>query len=75
MAANKIIIFDFDGTLADSAPIIRAIYAEVAAKNGLRVMTDEDYTNLRREVWVMPVSGRAFVSGSTQYWFETSGDL
>lgn len=45
---KKVIIFDFDGTLADSAPIIRAIYAEVATKNGLRVMSDEDYTMLRR---------------------------
>lgn len=48
MAAKKVIIFDFDGTLADSAPIIRAIYAEMAVKNNLRVMTDEDYTMLRR---------------------------
>lgn len=48
MSAKKIIIFDFDGTLADSAPIIRAIYAEMADKNRLTVMTDEDYAMLRR---------------------------
>lgn len=48
MADKKVIIFDFDGTLADSAPIIRAIYDEVATKNGLRAMSDEDYTMLRR---------------------------
>lgn len=45
---KKVIIFDFDGTLADSAPIIRAIYAEMAGKNRLKVMTDEDYAMLRR---------------------------
>lgn len=48
MNSQKVIIFDFDGTLADSAPIIRAIYAEVASKNRLKVMTDEDYAMLRR---------------------------
>lgn len=46
--SKKIIIFDFDGTLADSAPIMRAIYGEIAAKNRLKVMTDEDYATLRR---------------------------
>lgn len=48
MADKRIIIFDFDGTLADSAPIIRAIYADIATKNKLRVMTDEDYAMLRQ---------------------------
>lgn len=48
MAVKPIIIFDFDGTLADSAPIIRAIYSEIAGKNKLTVMTDKDYAMLRR---------------------------
>lgn len=47
MKQAPVFIFDFDGTLADSAPIIRAIYAEIASKNGLKVMTDEDYNQLR----------------------------
>lgn len=47
-SSKKIIIFDFDGTLADSAPIIRAIYTEIAVKNRLTVLTDEDYDRLRR---------------------------
>jgi phosphoglycolate phosphatase len=45
---GKAIIFDFDGTLADSVPIIRSIYMEMARKNNWKVMTDEDYEVLRR---------------------------
>ncbi len=48
MAAKPIVIFDFDGTLADSGPIIRRIYSEIASKNKLTVMTDKDYALLRR---------------------------
>ncbi|MGI9028293.1 MAG: HAD-IA family hydrolase [Candidatus Saccharimonadales bacterium] len=48
MSAKKVIIFDFDGTLADSAPIIRAIYTEIAIKNKLTVLTDENYQLLRQ---------------------------
>jgi phosphoglycolate phosphatase len=46
--SKKIIIFDFDGTLADTAPIIRSIYSELALKNKWRTLTDEDYAVLRR---------------------------
>ncbi len=46
--AKTAIIFDFDGTIADSAPIIRAIYTQIALKHHLTVMTDEDYEMLRR---------------------------
>lgn len=48
--ANKrrVVIFDFDGTIADSAPMIRAIYADLAAKNNWRVLTEEDYQDLRK---------------------------
>lgn len=48
MSAKKVIIFDFDGTLADTAPIIRSIYTELAAKNKWRPLTDKDYEVLRR---------------------------
>lgn len=48
MKDQSIIIFDFDGTIADSAPIIRKIYAELATKNGWAVMTDEAYLALRK---------------------------
>ena len=44
----KVLIFDFDGTLADSAPVIRAIYTDLAERNQWRPMTDEDYARLRR---------------------------
>jgi phosphoglycolate phosphatase len=45
---KKVVIFDFDGTLADTGPIIRGIYTELAAKNKWQTMTDEDYDRLRR---------------------------
>lgn len=44
---KKVFIFDFDGTLADSAPIIRSIYTDLAAKKKWKVLTDEDYEMLR----------------------------
>jgi phosphoglycolate phosphatase len=46
--SEKIIIYDFDGTIADSAPIIRSIYADLAIRNKWRAMTDEDYAMLRK---------------------------
>lgn len=46
--SKKVVIFDFDGTMADTAPMIRAIYAEMATQNNWRTMTDEDYDRLRR---------------------------
>ncbi len=48
MSPQKVVIFDFDGTLADTVPIIRAIYDDVAKKNKLTAMTDEDYLMLRK---------------------------
>lgn len=45
---QKIIVFDFDGTLADSVPLIRDIYSEMAIKNKWKTLTDEDYELLRR---------------------------
>lgn len=45
---QKVVIFDFDGTLADSVPIIRDIYSELAIKNHWKTLTDEDYETLRR---------------------------
>lgn len=48
MAAPKVLIFDFDGTLADTVPIIRRVYTELAVKNNLRPMTNKDYAELRK---------------------------
>lgn len=48
MASPKVLIFDFDGTLADSAPIIRKVYGDIAKKNNLRPMTNKDYAELRK---------------------------
>lgn len=47
MGATKTIIFDFDGTLADSSPLLRSIYNEMAAENGWPVMSEADYQRLR----------------------------
>lgn len=46
--APQAVIFDFDGTLADTGPIIRAIYTELAKKNNWPEMTDEAYARLRK---------------------------
>lgn len=48
MTSHKVLIFDFDGTMADTAPMIRAIYTEMAEQNNWRAMTDEDYEKLRK---------------------------
>lgn len=45
---RKVVIFDFDGTLADSVPIILDIYAGLATKNKWKTMTDADYKELRK---------------------------
>lgn len=48
MAARKVVIFDFDGTLADTGPLIKSIYNQMAKQNNWRPMTDKDYAYLRR---------------------------
>lgn len=48
VSSHKVAIFDFDGTLADSVPIIRAIYGELASKNSWKELTDKDYERLRK---------------------------
>lgn len=45
---SKIVLFDFDGTLADTAPLMRSIYQELTQTHKLKVMTDEDYAALRK---------------------------
>lgn len=45
---KRVVIFDFDGTLADTGPIIRKLYADIAKKNGLRPMSAQDYAELRK---------------------------
>lgn len=44
---TKIIIFDFDGTIADSSGLIRRIYNEMAAENGWPHMDESQYQHLR----------------------------
>ena len=46
--SKNVYIFDFDGTLADSVPIFRQIYSELAIKNKWKSLSDKDYEMLRR---------------------------
>jgi len=47
MTRYRLLIFDFDGTLADSAAWFVAKYSELAAELGLRRLTDADVQMLR----------------------------
>lgn len=44
----KVAVFDFDGTLADTATIFKEIYADMAERHNWRYPTDEDFENLRK---------------------------
>jgi len=46
--SKQVAVFDFDGTLADSAPIIREIYEKLAIKNRWKPIDDRTYKNLRK---------------------------
>lgn len=46
---DRVIIFDFDGTIADVVPMIREIYNDMAKKRGLPELTDEVFENLRKK--------------------------
>ena len=43
----RLAIFDFDGTLADSAAWFRGVFNGVAERYGFRTVTDEDFAALR----------------------------
>lgn len=45
---NKVVIFDFDGTLADVAEVVREIYDEESEKRGWPALTDAQYKKLRK---------------------------
>jgi phosphoglycolate phosphatase len=45
---RRAVVFDFDGTVADTAPLMRTIYAEQAKKFGWTPLTDEAYADLRK---------------------------
>lgn len=48
MRSYRLAIFDFDGTLADSLPWLRAAFSELAAEFGFRAPDDGDVEVLRR---------------------------
>jgi phosphoglycolate phosphatase len=45
----RLVIFDFDGTLADSAAWFRGVINGVAERYGFRTVSDEDIAALRRQ--------------------------
>lgn len=45
---KRTIIFDFDGTLADSLVVLLEIYNELAAKRNFRAVNQEDWVRLRQ---------------------------
>ena len=47
METPKVIIFDFDGTLADSSTLLRRIYNDMAALHGWPAMSETDYQRMR----------------------------
>lgn len=46
--ARPIVLFDFDGTIADSLAVVVPVYDEVAVELGLRPLAREDLERLRR---------------------------
>lgn len=48
MNSKKIVIFDFDGTLADVSTLLRELYAELAKERGWPELTDTAYKKLRK---------------------------
>lgn len=47
MSTAKVVIFDFDGTIADTSSLIRGIYNEMAGENGWPAIDEEEYQRLR----------------------------
>ena len=45
--AYKLAIFDFDGTLADSADWLKGVFNQVASRYGFKQISDEDFAVLR----------------------------
>lgn len=45
---KKAIIFDFDGTLVDSSPVIFAIYKDIARQKGWKKMSKKTFKSLRK---------------------------
>ncbi len=51
---NRVIIWDFDGTIADVVPVFLQIYNELAPSYGLKAVSDADYQYLREQsVWTV----------------------
>ncbi len=44
---TKVVVFDFDGTLADSSALIRKLYNQMAAEHGWPSLNETEYQRLR----------------------------
>lgn len=44
---SRVVIFDFDGTLADVIPMLREIYAQMATRRGYPVIDDKKFRELQ----------------------------
>ncbi len=44
---SKLVIFDFDGTIADTVPFLFSVINDIAVENGLKRATDEEIEKLR----------------------------
>ena len=45
---KNVVIFDFDGTIADAIPLFREVYSEIAENRGLPQMDEQTYLELRK---------------------------
>ena len=73
-----LLIFDLDGTLADSFPFFLRVHDELARRHGFRAIGDDDVEPLRRlttrqmlarsglPAWRLPLVGRDFVAAMKQ---------
>jgi len=59
----KYIVFDFDGTIADSQTLFTSIYNEIAEKNGYLSLTEDNLEDLR----AMSITERCKVLGVPLY--------
>ena len=74
----SLLIFDLDGTLADSFPFFLRVHDELAHRHGFRAIGDDDVEPLRRltsremlarsglPAWRLPLVGRDFIAAMKQ---------
>ena len=73
MKRCRLVLFDFDGTLADSFALFMAMLDELARRHGLRPETPQDMARMRRQImranmwlvvlppWKRPLAAASFI--------------